>query len=45
MNENLDTIEPILSNNSKSIKKIIKQTKELQEKLKSKLKIVQDEEI
>lgn len=38
-------IEPILSNNSKSIKEIIKQTKELQEKLKSKLKIVQDEEI
>lgn len=41
----LSEIEPILSNNSKSIKKIIKQTKELQEKLKSKLKIVQDEEI
>ena len=38
-------IEPILSNNSKSIKEIIKQTKELQEKLKSKLKTVQDEEI
>lgn len=38
-------IEPILSNNNKSIKEIIKQTKELQEKLKSKLKTVQDEEI
>lgn len=37
--------EPILSNNSKSIKKIIKQTKELQKKLKSKLKIVQDKGI
>lgn len=38
-------IEPILSNNSKSIKEIIEQTKELQEKLKSKRKTVQDEEI
>lgn len=38
-------IEPILSNNNKSIKEIIKQTKELQEKLKSKLKIIQDKEI
>ena len=38
-------MEAILSNNNKSIKEIIKQTKELQEKLKSKLKTVQDEEI
>lgn len=38
-------IEPILSNNNKSIKEIIEQTKELQEKLKSKRKTVQDEEI
>lgn len=38
-------MEPILSNNSKSIKEVIEQTKELQEKLKSKLKTVQDEEI
>ena len=35
----------ILSSNNKSIKEIINQTKELQEKLKSKLKTVQDEEI
>ena len=38
-------MEPILSNNNKSIKEIIEQIKELQEKLKSKLKTVQDEEI
>lgn len=38
-------IEAILSSNNKSIKEIINQTKELQEKLKSKLKTVQDEEI
>lgn len=38
-------MEAILSSNNKSIKEIINQTKELQEKLKSKLKIVQDEEI
>lgn len=38
-------IEPILSSNNESIKEIIKQIKELQEKLKSKLKTVQDEEI
>lgn len=38
-------MEAILSNNNKSIKEIINQTKELQEKLKSKLKTVQDEEI
>ena len=38
-------MEAILSSNNKSIKEIINQTKELQEKLKSKLKTVQDEEI
>ena len=38
-------IEPILSSNNESIKEIIKQIKELQEKLKSKLKTVQFEEI
>ena len=38
-------METILSSNNKSIKEIINQTKELQEKLKSKLKTVQDEEI
>ena len=38
-------MEAILSSNNKSIKEIINQAKELQEKLKSKLKTVQDEEI
>lgn len=38
-------IEPILSSNNEGIKEIIKQIKELQEKLQSKLKTVQDEEI
>ena len=38
-------MEAILSSNNKSIKEIINQTKELQEKLRSKLKTVQDEEI
>ena len=38
-------MEAIFSSNNKSIKEIINQTKELQEKLKSKLKTVQDEEI
>lgn len=38
-------MEAILSSNNKSIKEIINQTKELQEKLKFKLKTVQDEEI
>lgn len=38
-------MEAILSSNNKSIKEIINQTKELQEKLKSKFKTVQDEEI
>lgn len=37
-------MEAILSSNNKSIKEIINQTKELQEKFKSKLKTVQDEE-
>ena len=38
-------MEAIFSSNNKSIKEIINQAKELQEKLKSKLKTVQDEEI
>ena len=38
-------MEAIFSSNNKSIKEIINQAKELQEKLKSKFKTVQDEEI